>query len=134
MKNLYDVFNISYTNNLVAICQAYQKKCSFEPQNIFYYTKVLQILTTSPFKMIYDASLLRIDIRFFTNYDLVVNEEEEYELANIINWIENLRDAVYDTKYKTNNHDYTSNLEIWYNDLETILLELRHYIKSFYLS
>ena len=135
MKDFYAVFNISYQASIVDICQAYQNRCMANPAMVFYYTYIFKILAVKKYKLVYDAMLWQTDIRLLfqlENFDL--NEEEEYELANIIFWIEDFREYFYDTKYFTSDFHYRQQLEKWYDELESILGHLKSSIQTFYLS
>ena len=102
MKNLYQELHINIQASLLQICQAYQTLCTKNPQKIFYYTKILNILTNQKYKLIYDAMLTGMDIRLVYYYSsLFILEEEEFVLAEVITWIEQLREFVYDTKFFT---------------------------------
>lgn len=134
MKDLYGVFNIPYHVSLLDIVKAYLNKCTSSPSAIFYYTKILKILTYTPYKVIYDSLLFQVDIRILSYFPNTITEEEEYELAMIIFYIENLKDYVYDSKFIFNDDKYLQQLENWYNELENILEYLKQHIQSFYLS
>ena len=135
MKNLYQELHIDVHASLLQICQSYQTLCTKNPQKIFYYTKILNILTNQKYKLIYDAMLTGMDIRLVYYYSSsVILEEDEFMLAQVISWIEQLREFVYDTKFFTYHSLYLKKLEGWYDELESILENLKSHIKSFYLS
>ena len=135
MKNLYQELHINIQASLLQICQAYQTLCTKNPQKIFYYTKILNILPNQKYKLIYDAMLTGRDIRLVYYYSsLFILEEEEFVLAEVITWIEQLREFVYDTKFFTYHSLYLEKLEEWYDELESILENLKSHIKSFYLN
>lgn len=135
MKNIYSIFKINLSSSLIDICLSYQKLCFQNPQYIFYYTKLFKILINDNYRAIYNAMFTHSDMRFWMNFPfLQLEEEDEYVLANIIHWLEDLREFVYDTKFCANNLNYSLTLENWYNEMEEILFVLRGKIKSFYLN
>ncbi len=134
MKDFYTIFNINYRSSLVSICYAYQKKCLENPSLIFFYTKILKVLTNPQYKIWYDSMLLQIDFRFFLYQPtFTLDEDDEYELALIISWMEDFREYVYDTKYIIQDSYYLTCLEEWYNELENILFYLKSCIQNFTL-
>ena len=135
MKNIYSVFNLQANASILDICRSYQKKCMLNPNNIFYYTKILEILSSYSKRLIYDAMLFQVDIFLLTNcYHYELREEEEYELAHMISWIEDFREYVYDLKFLVDDIQTLALLESWYDQVENILFELKGAIKSFYLT
>lgn len=134
MKNLYTIFKIPYEANLLDIAKAYQTNCLNNPSLIFYYTKIFKILVCPPYKLIYDSMLFHTDIHNLYYLDSSLTEDEEYELGFIINWIEDFRDLVYDAKFLVNNSNHLAVLETWYDQIESILFDLRGAIRSFYLN
>ena len=135
MKNLYSIFHIPYQASVLDICKSYQKLCVNHPKFIFYYTKVFKILALPTYKALYDAIYFNIDLRFTIHLNNeYLNEEEEYELASIISWIEDFREYVYDTKYFCDDLRYLEILENWYDEVETILFQLKNRIETFYLN
>ncbi|CDF12084.1 unknown [Mycoplasma sp. CAG:776] len=135
MKNIYSIFKINLSSSLVDICLAYQKLCFKNPPYIFYYTKLFKILINDNYRAIYNAMFTCSDMRFWITFPFwQLEEEDEYVLANIIHWLEDFREFVYDTKFGSNNINYSVILENWYDEMEEILFILKGKIKSFYLS
>lgn len=134
MKNLYSIFNLNYDASLLDVCKAYQKKCMEMPSFIFYYTKILKIFINLFYKLFYDSLLFQVDIRLLMLFPKSLNEDDEYELAMIIFYMESLKDYIYDSKYFSSNKRYLLLLENWYDELENILISLKGYIQNFYLS
>ena len=132
MKNLYQVFNIPVNASLLEIRKSYQYLCVLNPSYIFYYTKILKILSYSPYRLCYDAALLNCDIRILYQYISSLEEEEEYTLALFISWIEDFRDFVYDLRYDYKK--WQDKLDEWYDEVEVILVHLKERIETFYLS
>lgn len=135
MKNIYSIFGLHANASILDVCKSYQKKCLFNPNKVFYYSKILEILVSYPKRLIYDALLFQVDILVLADYyHFDLSEEEEYELANIISWIEDFREYVYDSKFLITNEQYLALLESWYDKMEQILFELKSAIQSFYLT
>ena len=135
MKNIYSILSLDANASILDICRSYQKKCMLNPNNIFYYTQILEILGSYSKRLIYDAMLFQVDIFLLANcYHYELQEEEEYELAHIISWIEDFREYVYDLKFLVTDAQYLILMESWYDQMENILFELKCAIKSFYLT
>lgn len=135
IKNFYSVFQINNGASLLDISKAYQRLCILNPSKIFFYTKIFKILSFPHYKIIYDSMLFQVDFRIlFYLESWILNEEEEYELAQVISWLEDFREYVYDSKYFMKNESYFALLENWYNELETILFHLKNSIQTFYLN
>ena len=137
MKNIYSVFDLDVKASLLDICLNYQKKCMEKPGYIFYYTNLLDILTNYPKKLVYDAMLLQTDLFILDQaYQIYyfLDEEQEYDLAIIISWMEDFRDFVYDAKFFFTNPLYLNYLEAWYNQMESILMHLKSLVKTFHLA
>lgn len=138
--NLYDVLSIKPNSKILEVCIAFQKQCLKNPQYIFIYTQALAIIINKQKRIIHDATSYKINLNLLLQnsdiYDTILklNEEEEYELANFIDWLNNFRDLVYDTKYQTFDYNYHQLLEKWYDKIEIISEELKNHIHSFYLT
>ena len=134
MKDLYAVFHVPYKASLLEITKAYFNQCLKNPSSCFYYTKIFKILACTPYKMMYDSLFFQIDIRTMTFFQVSLSEEEEYELAHVIALLEYFMDLVYDSKYFYQHSNYLNELDSWYNELVSIIDDLKRQIKSFYLS
>lgn len=138
--NLYSVLNVSSSAKILEICKAFQNKCLNNPANVFNYTKALAITINKNKRIIHDATYFGINLNILLAkediYDeiLELTEEEEYELANFIDWLNDFRDLVYDTKYQIMDYNYHQLLEKWFNKIESISEELKSHIHNFYLT
>lgn len=135
MKNIYQLFNISPNSSLKNILNAYCKLCIKNPPMIFNYTSALSILIHPIKRMIYDIQLYKINgLIALENYHIYeeLQEMDEFELANIISWLEDFKNYFYDLKYFTNDTKIIKKIEEWYDTIDSIIENLKNRMESFY--
>ncbi len=135
--NFYTLLDLSPQSNILEILTKFKEKCLENPENIFYYTYALNILSNKIKKIFYDAALYHINI--FNLYDYYEQNEyykiDEYELIPLIEWLKDFKDFFYDTKYYKNNPQYHQLIEEWYDNMENIIIDIQdNFIHSFYLA
>ena len=133
---MYQVLNVSNNANLLEICMAFQMMCKKYPQYIFNFTKAFDILSNKYKRIVHDTLIYKISLNRLINlpyYDELF-EVDEFLLIPFIEWLTDFKDFFYDTKYEINNKEYDKKIEIWYDSIESILVNLKDFINSFYLA
>ncbi|MCM1052403.1 MAG: hypothetical protein NC483_00275 [Ruminococcus sp.] len=137
--NLYQLLDLSPTNNIIEILNKFKDKCQEHPENTFKYTYALCILIDKTRKIFYDAALFHIDINtlyecYSKNETEEIDEADEYEIMDFIEWLDYFREIFFDTKFSTNNQNYHKLVTDWYITIVKLLDYLKsQYIHSFYL-